>query len=97
MQTALAGYEGELVIAAIDEETLIELHKAAAMKTGTGKRVRVGDAANAREEDGGSGPVRAPHRRPRQEQGRKEARLDSAFIVHPDTNQVDGFLLAKAT
>jgi uncharacterized membrane protein len=34
VQSALEGYEGHLVIAAIDEETMIELHKAAVMKTG---------------------------------------------------------------
>jgi len=36
VQTALAGYEGELVVAAIDEETLTEFHRAAAMKYGAG-------------------------------------------------------------
>jgi uncharacterized membrane protein len=35
-QSALEGYEGKLVIAAIDEETMIELHKEALMQTGVG-------------------------------------------------------------
>jgi uncharacterized membrane protein len=35
VQSALEGYEGQLVIAEIDEEAMIELHKAAVMKAGT--------------------------------------------------------------
>ena len=35
VQSALEGYEGQLIVAAIDEEAMTELHKAAAMQAGT--------------------------------------------------------------